>query len=271
MARGMRGHHAGADEIDLPGLGPQGRQPAGIESLRTNFRNDLQTGVLAGCEGPLAVIDLGEDAAEAADINGRWGKAAIAAGMVEKGQHFLGFSQGEDGHENGAASGEGLANSFQEVVFHGVPGLAGGRGLGSAGGFHEDGVPRARRGLAGDHEGLTGEIHVAGVERALAAAANLGQGRAKHMAGIMEDEFEFRTIHPKGFLQRKGFPGHHAVIDSAMGVEGVILLQSLFFWRVITLTELWSRGSVNAAVAEVIQTLAWGRARVAKGKEPAWS
>ena len=29
-------------------------------------------------------------------------------------------------------------------------------------------------------------------------------------------------------------------------------------WRVMTLTELWRRGSASAAVAEVMNTLAWG-------------
>ena len=48
VAGGVGSHHAGADEVNLAGLGPEGGETAWIKSFRTDFRNNFEAGVLAG-------------------------------------------------------------------------------------------------------------------------------------------------------------------------------------------------------------------------------
>ena len=82
VAGGVGSHHAGADEVDLAGLGPEGGQTAGVKSFWTDFGNDFEASVLAGCQGTLAVVNFRKNAAESPDVNGGGREAAILAVAV---------------------------------------------------------------------------------------------------------------------------------------------------------------------------------------------
>ena len=75
---------------------------------------------------------------------------------------------------------------------------------------------------------MPGEVKIPGVKGPTTLRPHFDEGGSKDMAAIVEDEFEFRPVDVKRTLQRNGFPGRHAVINPAMGVEGVFLLQGFF-------------------------------------------
>ena len=58
--------------------------------------------------GGQAVVDLGEGAAEASDVDGRLRQPPLSLEKMELREEFLGLAHGKDGHEHRAALCEGL-------------------------------------------------------------------------------------------------------------------------------------------------------------------
>ena len=166
-------------------------QAAGVECFGLGFGDEAEICVLAWGEGSLAVVDFGHGPAQSTDVDGGGRNFPCEAGMVEKGDDFLSFAHGEDGHEDGSTAFEGGANGGEEFFFKVGAILARDGGLSAAGCFHDQGIERAAGSLAREHKGLALEIKVAGVECAAFFGADFGKDRTEDMAGIMKDELQF--------------------------------------------------------------------------------
>jgi len=143
--------------------------------------------------------------------------------MVEKGDDFLSFAHGEDGHEDGSTAFEGGANGGKEFFFKVRAILARDGGLSAASCFHDQGIERAGGSLAREHKGLALEIEVAGVEGAAFFGADFGKDRTEDVAGIMKDKLQFGgRVGAEGAIERSEFPGDGRIVYRAVGIERVI-------------------------------------------------
>ena len=154
VAGSFGSHHASAKEVNMACAESKAGQAAGVECFGLGFGDEAEICVLAWGEGSLAVVDFSHGPAQSTDVDGGGRNLSCEAGMVEKGDDFLSFAHGEDGHEDGSTAFEGGANGGEEFFFKVGAILARDGGLSAAGCFHDQGIERAGGSLAREHKGL---------------------------------------------------------------------------------------------------------------------
>jgi hypothetical protein len=148
VAGSFGSHHASAEEVNMASAESKAGQAARVECFGLGFGDEAEICVLAGGEGSLAVVNFGHGPAQSTDIDGGGRNFPCETGMVKKGDDFLSFAHGEDGHEDGSTAFEGGANGGEEFFFKVGTILARDGGLGAAGCFHDQGIERAGGSLA---------------------------------------------------------------------------------------------------------------------------
>ena len=201
---------------------PQVGQASGVKGLRLSLRNQAKVSMLAGVEGALPVVDFGHGATESPDIDGGFGDFTLQTSVMKQGKHFLGFAHGKDWNENGTAPLKSLANTGKESVLKKGTILARNGGLSAPRRFHNQSVERSGRVLAGKHEGLALKIEVAGVESTVLIGPDFSHDRSRHVASVVEHEFEIGGVDSDGPVQVGQFPSYRAVIHAAVSIKRVI-------------------------------------------------
>jgi hypothetical protein len=76
--------------------------------------------------------------------------------------------------------------------------------------------------LAGEHEGLSLQIEVPGIEGAVFFGANFCHDGSGDVACVVQNEFKGGGVDPNGAVQAGKFPSDCAVVDRTVGIEGII-------------------------------------------------
>jgi len=201
---------------------PKGRKAAGVKSFRLSFGNEPESSVLAGIEGTLPIVDLGHDTTEATNVDRSFWNFSFQPSVVQKGQDFLGFSHCENRNEDGSPALKCLANSSKKAFLEKSTILAWNGSLRASGCFHDQGIEGSCGMLAGEHEGLSLQIEVPGIEGAVFFGANFCHDGSGDVACVVQNEFKCGGVDPNGAVQAGKFPSDCAVVDRTVGIEGIV-------------------------------------------------
>ena len=213
---GVLAHHAGGDDEDasareLHALGLTFLEDDEVERLA-----ELQVCVLAVGAVGFQIVNLREDAAETADVDGLLLQLAFAHEHREQGQDFLRAPERERGDEHAALAFEHALDVGDEALDLLFAGEAGGHGAVAARGFHDEHVSLHVVKARTAQDGLVVETDVAGVEQGFLLAAQHDARRAERVAGVKEFQ---RGRGEAGARLGECGPGDFAVVFEALKVR----------------------------------------------------
>lgn len=224
------GHHPAGNGVEA--LPVEGGSGGGLtrHCVRGEGIEELEGRILAGGFIGEPIVDFGEFGAETADINGAVAEEPALAEAVEKGEHFLGLAEGEEGDEDGGVAGELFFDGLDEAIFFSRTGEGIGGGMIASGGFDDQDI----EGFIGEggplHDRLVIELDIARVEDGTAFGANEHSDRAEDVAGVEKlhgDGGGF--VGAEAFageieagVEGNGTPPEDGLFDFAMGEERVI-------------------------------------------------
>ena len=166
------------------------------------------------------VVDFGEDAAQAADVNRLRLEFAFAHHHGQQGEDFLGAPQGEGGNQDRAAAVEHALDGLAEALDFRLAREAGRERTVAARGFHDQHVGLHVLEPGAPQDGLVMEANVAGVEEGFLPAADHDAGGAERVAGVVELQ---RGREEAGAGLVKGGPIDLAVVFEALEAGGQVV------------------------------------------------
>jgi hypothetical protein len=206
---GHFGQHASGQDEDSAGAEFNGVEFIFFQDDGLEFLGELEIGPMTVGKVGFLIVNFGEDAAEAADVDGLAGHVAGAHHQGEFCENFLGAAEGEGGNEDAAAAGEDFLDGGGEALDFLFAGEAWGRDAVAAGGFHDEDVGANVVKFGGFEEGLIVETDVAGEENGLGLAADEEAGGAEGVAGV--EKFE-RGLETAGAGAAVGGPFNWAMV-----------------------------------------------------------
>ena len=186
----MRGrvlaHHAGGDDEEAPAGKFHRLGLAVFEHDEVECLAQLEVAVPAVGAMGFEVVDLGEHAAQAADVDGLGFQAPGAGEQGQQREDFLRPPQRERGDQHAGLAFERALNGLAEPLNFRLAGEARRHRAVAARGFHDEHVrlyaPEARA----LQDGLIVERHIAGVKQSFLLPADHQPGGAERVASVEE-------------------------------------------------------------------------------------
>ncbi len=220
MGGGVFAHHAGGEDEDAAAGETELFGLAFLEDDEVKGFVELQLAMLAVGAVGFEVVDLGENAPEAADVDGLRFEAAGVGEEGEEGEDFLGAAEGEGGDQDRGFTFEGGEEGLGEAFDFLFAAEVGGKLAVAAGGLEDEDVGLDVLEPGAFEDRLVAEGDIAGVEERLTVAPDHDAGGAEAVAGV--EEFEGgRGVAGAGF--GAGGPFDLAVIAEALENGGDVV------------------------------------------------